>query len=540
MKYFSFCTIINGIILLLLCACATPSSPGGGPPDEEGPEIIETEPETGTTNFDGRTIEFSFSEFIRRQSIREAILIEPDIGLGYSLDWGRKSVAIEFESELPDSTTIIVTVGTDLADTRGNKMTSPLRIAVSTGPEIDQGEISGKVLDAKTGKGSPGDRVFLYRVPVDLTQKADYLAGTDTSGTFHFSYLRQGDYKVIWVDDQNRSKIWERERERAQPFYRETVSLDKAGKDTLGTLYKAQSDTTKPEMQGVGLFSSRRIRLRFSENIALTDSTELVANDTLGPFYSTVTPLYIDPAEQYVLFAHSEKDLEAGRSYELAARNIKDLTGNLNAEMSMQFEGSSQQDTTLQRFIERKHPAGIFPDEPVEVVYAQPITEQTVLDSLIIVVGTKLFKGWENASADQNILRIAPSGTWQQAVNYEFRIWNPLSNQHKTFQPAIWQSVDLGGIRFSMADTPVKQKYNLVLNTAERGIITDTTFTGEIEIENLPPLTYQSIIFADLNGNGKWDPGQVEPYEAPEPYFIQNQIPVKGGFTGEVRVEMSD
>src|SRR5699024_3003300 len=131
-----------------------------------------------------------------------------------------------------------------------------------------------------TGEGSEGNRVLLYRKPIDLTATAAYSAETDTGGTFQFSYLSAGDYKAIWVDDLNRNRTWDRERERAQPFQREFVSLEEEGNDTLATLYIAQSDTTKPVFQGVGLFSSRRLRMRFSENIELTDSTRIVINDS--------------------------------------------------------------------------------------------------------------------------------------------------------------------------------------------------------------------------------------------------------------------
>ena len=85
-----FCTIAY--------SCATPSSPTGGPPDEEPPEILRTEPETGTVNFDDKEIIFHFSEFVDRGSLTKALVIEPQLGLVYDVDWGRKSVAIEFEN----------------------------------------------------------------------------------------------------------------------------------------------------------------------------------------------------------------------------------------------------------------------------------------------------------------------------------------------------------------------------------------------------------------------------------------------------------
>ncbi|MDX1672235.1 MAG: Ig-like domain-containing protein, partial [Balneolaceae bacterium] len=294
MIQFSSIRIIAGCLLLclLVISCATPTAPTGGPPDREGPEVLSTEPETGTTNFSGRSIKFSFSEFVKRNTLQQALTIEPDLGIEYSINWGRKSVAIEFEERLPDSTTIIVTLGTDLADVNGNKISSPKKVAVSTGPEIDSGEIYGRVVSARTGRGESGHRILLYRTPADLSTKAIYSAETDTSGRFQFSYLSEGTYKAFWLNDRNRNKIWEPERERAQPFPRDRLELLKGATDTLETLYVANADTTAPNLQGVGLFSSRRLRLRFSENIEWTNRSQVQVQDSLGNRYADAYPLY--------------------------------------------------------------------------------------------------------------------------------------------------------------------------------------------------------------------------------------------------------
>ncbi|MFH5831915.1 Ig-like domain-containing protein [Halalkalibaculum sp. DA3122] len=536
MRNLTVILLLFGFLVYLAGGCATPTSPSGGEPDQEGPRIIQIQPEPGTTNFGGREIEISFSEFVERSSLREAIVIEPDIGLDYSLDWGRKSVAIEFDQELPDSTTILVTIGTDLSDTRGNEMTEPQKIAVSTGPDIDEGEIAGRIVDAQTGKGDTGDRVLLYRRPVDLSRKADYLAQTDTSGRFNFSYLSPGEYKVFWVNDQNRSKIWEKERERAQPFYREMVTLEKAGKDTLGTIYKDVSDTTRPRLQGVGLFSSRRMRLRFSENIQLTDSSQITIADTLGEKYTDANPLYVLPNEQYVLFAESEDDLGAQQSYQVEAKNIRDLAGNNQPLSTFQFEGSAQEDTTQQRIIGRKIEGGVYPGEPLEIIYAKSITGRLLTDSLQVVAGDSLIEGWQHVEIAGNRLRIAPPGEWEQGLDYEIRAWNPGAGRRKSYALEVWHPSDFGNIEFALADSSDNRSYHLALTTSERGLIVDTTFSESVELKDLAPLEYKAIIYGDLNDNGEWDSGQVQPFKAPEPYFIQRNIPVEKAFTSEVTV----
>lgn len=535
MNFNRWFNLVLGAVVLILGSCATPSTPPGGPPDKQGPEIIRTEPETGTTNFARQSIILHFSEFVRRSSLQEAIVIEPDIGISYNLDWGRKSVAIEFEEEIPDLTTLIVTIGTEFEDMNGNGLSSPKKIAVSTGPEIDKGKIFGKVINAQTGMGTKEQRVLLYREPFDLKEKASYIASTDTSGVFQFSYLREGKYKIFWVDDRNRNKIWEGEQERAQPFEKEFVELEKAGSDTAGTVFVTSVDTTKPALQGVGLFSSRRMRMRFSENIQLTDSVNIEVTDTLGGAFGEAIPFYIQPGEPYILFAQSEKSLSPSSSYRLGITGIIDEAGNPVSDGVPTFTGSTQEDTTQQRIIERNNSVGYFPTDPLEITYAKSITEPVIRDSLKIVAGDTLLEDWPNVEIDQNIFRILPKKRWQDGMQYEVRVWDPKVEDYRKFNPEFWHTSQMGALNVVMEDSTAKN-IRLRIENKESGIARDTTFVGQIEIENLPPLDYKVTVYQDQNTNGMWDYGQVSPFKRPEPYFIQKSVPVKKGFTGDLAV----
>lgn len=523
-------------------SCATPTSPTGGPADKEGPTIVSTRPETGTVNFSGREIVLEFSEFVDRNSLNNAIVIEPDVGLNYSLDWGRKSVAIEFASSLPDLTTIIVTIGTELRDVNGNKLSTPQKIAVSTGPDIDEGSLRGKILDAQTGKGNEGQRVLLYRSPFDLSQKADYIAETDTGGTFQFSYLRQGDYKAFWVDDRNRNKIWDREKERAQPFLKKVVTLDEAEADTLSTLYLAPADTVSPQLQGIGLFSSRRMRLRFSESIRLQDQTEISITDTLGKVSSDAFPLYIPPSDPYVLFVQSRNTLAPERSYVMHVKQVSDLIGNVTDSTAYRFTGSAQEDTTEQRVIRRRYRNGIYPDESIEVVYAAPIQSGPVIDSVKIVKGTDLLRENKGVEAVRNRLRIKPEGRWEPGLEYELRIWDPIQGDYISFSPEIWFEKRQGKLNIMREDTTDSgtPTLTLLVESAERGTMIDTTFVGSVTVDHLPPMNYTVKSYLDRNGNGRWDHGTVDPYMPPEPYVVRTEVPVKSGFTADLSLRIPE
>lgn len=520
-------------------SCATPSSPTGGPPDKEGPSIIRTEPETGTTNFDKRSITLHFSEFVERSSLQQALVVEPDIGITYGLDWGRKSVEVEFDRAIPDSTTLIVTVGTEFTDTNGNEMAEPYKVAVSTGPEIDEGKLFGRVINAQSGDGREGQRVLLYREPYDLSGKANYIASTDTSGTFQFSYLSEGKYKVFWVDDRNRNKIWESEQERAQPFKQEFIELNKAEEDTIGTVYTTVVDTTKPTLQGVGLFSSQRMRMRFSENMQVTDSTAITVTDTLGNIHSEAVPLYVQPNDAFILFAHSEESLDEASTYTLDIEGIVDEAENKLKDVTQTFTGSAQEDTTQQRIIKRNNLSGYYPADPLEITYAKPIEGTTIRDSLKIVEGDTLIEDWPNIEIRHNRFRILPNGQWKDGTNYEVRTWDPQIADYRKFEPEIWHESQMGSLNIMLEDSTLKNVY-LRIENEESEILRDTTFSEQVEITDLPPLRYKVTAFHDQNDNGSWDYGEVSPFTKPEPYFIQKGVPVERELTGDLTISFQE
>lgn len=527
-------------IAVIAFSCATPTTPTGGPPDKQGPKIVSTTPETGTTNFRGRSIELVFSEFVDRASLEQAITVEPDLDIDYELDWGRKSVEIEFEEKLPDLTTLIVSIGSELKDVRGNKLASPLKVAVSTGPEIDEGKIYGRILMAETGEGRESSRVLLYRTPVDFTKKANYSAETDTSGTFQFEYLRQGRYKAFWVNDLNRNKIWDKERESAQPFYKEFIELEKAESDTLGKIFVTNPDTTRPALQGIGLFSGQRLRMRFSEGIKLSDSTSISIDDTLGNRYSEAYPLYILPSDPYVLFAQSSKSLNPENSYQTNLKNFTDASDNFLKRSSITFTGSAQEDTTTQRIIKHSKEAGLYPNESIEVTYAKPISDAAIRDSIKVVEGTELIEGWSGINIGRNKLTISPNKEWKSGVDYEIRVWNPIKNDYRSFKPNIWFPNSLGRLNVMREDSTAGDELKLTIISEQRGRVADTTFTDSVNIARLPDTKYRVKAYIDSNGNGKWDFGSIDPYVAPEPYFIRNNIPVKGSFTADLTIVLEN
>lgn len=512
-------------------------APTGGEPDRTGPSVISTKPESGTVNFEGTEVEFTFDQFVDRNSFRQNVSIEPDLGIEFEIGFGRKKATISFESTLPENTTIVVRVGSDVTDTNRNKMGSPTDLAISTGPVLDSGKVVAKIIDAETGETDSGNRVLLYREGDAITERAIYMAESDTSGTVEFSYISEGTYRSFWLRDQNRNRIWETEREQAQPFYVNTFDIAQDDSVYIGELYVSSPDTVAPRIEGVGLFSERRLRLRSSEPVIWDNSSEITVQDTLGNSITTGYPLYTAEGDENVFFAQTENSLDENETFTLSFINITDNSGNA-AEVGFDpFLGSAQEDTTRLKTVSHNTERGIFPNEPVEVIYTKFIDDEAVLDSLRIIEGDRELNNWPRAELDRHILRIRPDTVWQSGLQYQFRVWNPWEQEREIIEPDIWQRNELGSIDIQTENADSNFTAHVTLQSDDFSIKIDTTFTNNIEIDNLPPLTYFAILFIDENEDGKWNMGTVEPYKKPEPYVIRRNIPVREGFTSELEVE---
>ncbi|MEX0895235.1 MAG: Ig-like domain-containing protein [Balneolaceae bacterium] len=526
--------------VVLAISCATPRGPTGGPPDRTPPVITETRPDNETVNFEGREVEFHFSKFMNRGSLQQALTIEPDLLINYEINWGRKSATIRFGQELPENTTVILKIGTELQDTRNNNLETPFDLALSTGPVIDNASISGKLRLAVDGSVESGMKVFLYREPFDLEERVNYVAQTDTGGVFRFSYLSEGTYKAAWVQDLNRNRIWERDREMAQPFHDSTITLEQDVEKELGTIFITETDTTSPLLEGVGLLTETHLRLRFNEEVFWEDDSVITVLDSLENEYSEAYPLYVPPEDNRVVFAQSESAMPPDQSFTLRLAGFEDATGNPAESVIEPFLGSAQEDTVRLRIIGDNREPGLFPDEPLTVGYSKFIDDEDVTDSLRVVEGERMIEEWPNFEIQRHRLNIYPEERWSSGINYQFLVWNPAREELRSIEPVIWQRNQLGSIEVTLADTVSMGEHHLSLFDNDGKTRIDTTFTGQIEVDQLPPLTYRVFVYKVLNGYGRLDPGTVVPFLAPEPYFVRRDVPLREGFTSELSVEFEN
>lgn len=526
------------ILAILAVSCATPVAPSGGEPDRTGPVVRFTYPESGATDFTDRSIRFEFDDFVDRGSFRTALRMEPDLNIPLEISWRRKTATVTLSRPLPDSTTVIFSLSTQLRDTRSNRLANPITLALSSGPEIDRGEIRVRLSKLLPSDDLEGVSAFLYREPADFSQAARYTASADTSGTITFRYLSPGDYRAIVVFDLNRNRTWDSTREHAQTFPDSVYTVTAGEPVDAGTVWYARDDTTRPVLQTPGFLSSNRLRFRFSREIRWEPDLNIQLISADSAQFISARYLFSDSQDRQVAFFHTEEPTSEGDMYGLELSMLQDVHGNRVLPFTTLIEGSSARDTTTIRYLGLATPQALRQEDPLILRYSGVLDQSQVVDSLLIYVNRELAVDKFNMELSANLLRIKPREGWRETETYEIRTWNPATARHVNVQPNLLKPSDIGGIELQLSDSLsfTHPTYVQVFDT-RRNRVYAGFLDSKLEINNLPAGTYHVLAYPDVLGNQRWFSGQINPFRPPAPVYVNPNVQVRSRMTGTLQLE---
>ncbi|MBL1214523.1 MAG: hypothetical protein HND52_14305 [Ignavibacteriae bacterium] len=335
-------------LLIVLVTCANQIAPSGGDPDLTPPIVIEIYPKASTTNFDDNYFEITFSEYVDKRSVKESIFISPEIESQIEYDWSGTTVEVSFEDSLKPNTTYSITVGTDVADINNrNKMSEAFNFAFSTGPEIDEGRISGQVYDANP------DGVIMCAYKIDAEEynpvenKPAYRSQVGSNGKFSFLALAPGTYRVAALRDEFRDYLYNIEEDAYGTLYKDVI-LSKENPIVQNMNFKlTRQDTTPPDILAVTMTDDYHFLVEFSEYI---DSTRLSKNnfylfDSTESRLINFEQLFKGLAKPKSLFLTFNDSLNEDSENYLIAKNIFDNFSNQLEYQSTSVAVNSEPDT---------------------------------------------------------------------------------------------------------------------------------------------------------------------------------------------------
>ncbi len=195
------------IVCLVLISCAKVGTPTGGPKDTEPPVVEESEPENYSTGFKGDQLEITFDEYIQLKNMDKELLISPPLEKRPLTRLKNKTLIVDLNNELKDSTTYTFNFGNAIVDNNEGNPLSNFEFVISTGNVLDSLAVTGEVFQAFDLR-APKDPVFIL-LHTDLNDSAIfneipvYVGKTYKSGNFAINNIKTGRYAVYALKDVN-------------------------------------------------------------------------------------------------------------------------------------------------------------------------------------------------------------------------------------------------------------------------------------------------------------------------------------------------
>ncbi|WP_460640421.1 Ig-like domain-containing domain [Larkinella harenae] len=518
-----------GIILVFLNACSQYAAPIGGKKDTLAPVLVKSMPINKQKNFDGKTIELFFNEYIRVENPNQKILITPEPESPFKARIKPTSFRLVFEKPFKENTTYTFNFTDAVKDATENNPALNLKVVFSTGSTIDSLRVGGKVIDIQTGQPTLNTLVGLY-IPNDtLTPtkaKPYYFTRTDTAGVFLLENVRNGRYKVFAFDDKNLNLILNPSTEKAA-FLPGDLNLE-TDNDTLRFELFAFNNTPPRTIRSQQLVTS--YTYVFDRGIEKYNVKFESPEDSIPSYLRTPTELTFYNAKS------STDTVRVQISVIDSLKNTAELT------QKFKFRTPTRRETPDPVTITAK-PADngdVDRNMEIELQFSKPIkgitsdSLQLLTDSTNRVELTSQDYRWE---ANQTRFIIKKATNFRQNVILRLGKGAFISvlndSTAATELNYLLRDPEKYGILTGQVNTKAKQ-FIVELLDENFKLVDKQINNPSYRFVNIKPGRYRLRVIIDENGNGRWDSGNPLENRLPEPiYFFTNNkgiIPIKANF----------
>lgn len=543
LKLTSFLT--TGIFLLLLSSCAHQGMPPGGPEDRTPPLIIRTNPQNRATLVSTSTsIQLTFSEKIDHKSIEDNLFLAPAPKNPFRLKWHGKTLSLLLPDTLLANQTYLVTVGTRVRDLHGNSMRESFTLAFSTGSQLDNGQIVGRLF-AKASLLNFQIFGYLLRLtpaPDPRVDSPQYQTQCDAQGHFRLQNLSPGNYRLFALNDKDKNRRYDPGYDAIGFPTRDAFLTRKDSTDGPLFFRAAVQDTTPPKIVSAFATDANHVQIRMSEPVDSLDAKNpehfaiFEKNNPAGgklPIRANYRN-YLNP-NQIILVTVGQ---DSSKMYTLRLRQIHDRAGNLidSANDSISFHGSARPDTIPPQVV-RVFPVdsakAVLPDQIPSCAFSEAI-DTLQADSVLLL---------QNSNGDT----IPGKTVWLQPDVFQFkprqflkgnqffrwhliarRIFDFAGNHLKSDSIKIFRVVPedtLSEIAGKIQDADSSSTGPIFLHLTQinpphlkRSI--KLKRPGAYRFKDILPGNYRLSAFRDRDQNGKFSCGHLKPFHFSERFFF--------------------
>jgi hypothetical protein len=202
LKQLFFYTILIVITNTICISCANIIPPGGGPKDSLAPKLVQAFPKDSSLNFNAKKITLTFNEFVEVKDAIQNVILNPLPANTPIVDYKLKNVTIVLNDSLEKNTTYTLNFGNSIKDVNEGNIATNFLYVFSTGNQISNGIISGKIVEASTESVDSTLIVILHKNLNDsavLKLKPNYVSKVNGKGEFKFTNLPKDSFNIFVV-----------------------------------------------------------------------------------------------------------------------------------------------------------------------------------------------------------------------------------------------------------------------------------------------------------------------------------------------------
>lgn len=518
------------LLCLLLASCAQRGAPTGGPRDQTPPEVVATEPPSGSTNVGTPSIAITFNDYVDR-GVRSAVTVQPSAT--FSVDYAGDVITVNFTEPLRDSTTYVVVVGTDFKNTRGVAPAQARSIVIATGPTLDSGRITGTVA------WSSMENIAIFCYPLDGDSIPDptltsppYRIPVGSSGSFRIDGLRRSTYRLVAVQDANRNGRYDG----GEAFV--TAPRDVTVGDTtetVGTLRMGPAfDRTPPAITRVRALSRRRLDVVASEPIRTSAlrADGVTLQDSTGAT-ATVAAVWQPTGQRDHLSVLTQSDVAPGRwTLDLGALAITDTAGNalIDSTRRQRYTVTDIADTVglaIRSVSIADSAKTVRLHDTLRVALSDAVdTSRAVLSSVVTIGADTIVAPTAWVSPDALQASLPRPLQADREYRWTLRLRSLVSPSGRTMDDTTVvrtfrteKRSDPGSISGVFVDSSGMQGPFLLRLLDEKGTVLralPVTDGAPIVVDSVPSTTIRADVLVDRNGNGRYDHGTLVPWTPSE------------------------
>ena len=529
------------ILMLSFMRCANVVSPTGGPKDVIPPVVLQSVPENQSTNFQDKEIHITFDEYVVLNNPNSNIFISPPLDKNPEYKLSGKSLIIKFKESLKPDVTYSINFGEAIKDLHEGNIFKDYSFVFSTGENIDTLTLEGKVLQSVDHQPSADYYVMLYcddndSISIDSLpyfKKPYYATKSDKEGKFKFSGLKENDYLVFALKDENSNFKFDLPNENiafldslVRPIYNDSVGVKKI--EPLVLYSFLEEDTVqklfKKEIVEEGL-------LRFAFNRP-AQNVKIEVLETLSDTFS-IYPTYSVNYDTINWYFTPNKD---SLSFAIIYDTLINDTTVLSLKPRKTIGKKSKTETVSKSLDIKTNIIGgkLKLEQDFIVTFKEPVTDVIMRDTTWYIVGkdtiindlhfTKIDSFGLKYKLDKDFV---PEKSYKiiipDSVFYSFK---GVTNDTTIFNFKVPSLSEFGNI-FVKIEVPedVPQIIVELLDDrdkfVERQIITSTE---KVVFKNLSPKKYKLKVTLDRDANGRWSPGNFGKKQLPEEVYYHKDI----------------